>query len=99
GRGHPRAQGPAATPAPRIRAGSRTAPRSGAKRGGRGPRASLGARLPLSCAPARCEPRQPPDMELPAMSDTPPDRLSNDPNSPFYDAAVLERDVAIRFNG
>jgi len=38
-------------------------------------------------------------MELQAMSDTPPDRLSNDPNSPFYDAAVLERDVGIRFKG
>ena len=33
------------------------------------------------------------------MSDTPPDRLSTDPNSPYYDAAVLERDVGIRFKG
>jgi len=33
------------------------------------------------------------------MSDTPPDRLSNDPNSPYYDAAALERDVGIRFKG
>jgi hypothetical protein len=33
------------------------------------------------------------------MTDTPPDRLSNDPRSPHYDAAVLERDVGIRFNG
>ena len=33
------------------------------------------------------------------MSDTPPDRLSNDPNSPFYDADVLARDVGIRFKG
>jgi hypothetical protein len=33
------------------------------------------------------------------MSDTPPDRLSNDPGSPHYDASVLERDVGIRFNG
>jgi hypothetical protein len=32
------------------------------------------------------------------MSDTPPDRLSNDPNSPHYDAAILERGVGIRFN-
>ncbi|MBK6333092.1 MAG: DUF3297 family protein [Thermomonas sp.] len=30
---------------------------------------------------------------------TPPDRLSNDPRSPFYDAAVLERGIGIRFNG
>ena len=33
------------------------------------------------------------------MTDTPPDRLSNDPRSPHYDAGVLERDVGIRFNG
>jgi hypothetical protein len=33
------------------------------------------------------------------MSDTPPDRLSTDPDSPFYDATVLERDVGIRFAG
>ena len=32
------------------------------------------------------------------MSDTPPDRLSNDPSSPHYDAAILERGVGIRFN-
>jgi hypothetical protein len=32
------------------------------------------------------------------MSDNPPDRLSNDPNSPHYDAAILERGVGIRFN-
>jgi hypothetical protein len=28
-----------------------------------------------------------------------PDRLSNDPDSPYYDAAVLERDIGIRFKG
>jgi len=33
------------------------------------------------------------------MTDTPPDRLSSNPNSPFYDEAVLARDVGIRFNG
>ena len=33
------------------------------------------------------------------MTDSPPDRLSNDPNSPFYDAAALERGVGIRFDG
>lgn len=33
------------------------------------------------------------------MSDTPPDRLSNDPESPFHDAEVLARDVGIRFRG
>ncbi len=33
------------------------------------------------------------------MTDTPPDRLSNDPRSPFYDESALERGVGIRFNG
>lgn len=33
------------------------------------------------------------------MTETPPDRLSTDPGSPHYDAAVLDRDVGIRFNG
>jgi hypothetical protein len=31
--------------------------------------------------------------------DTPPDRLSVDPRSPFHDAALLERGIGIRFNG
>ncbi len=33
------------------------------------------------------------------MSDTPPDRLSVDPSSPYHDEAVLARDVGIKFNG
>jgi hypothetical protein len=33
------------------------------------------------------------------MSDTPPDRLSVDPDSPFHAAAVLARDVGVRFKG
>ena len=33
------------------------------------------------------------------MAETPPDRLSNDPKSPHYDATALGRDVGIRFNG
>ncbi len=33
------------------------------------------------------------------MTDTPPDRLSTNPASPYYDAAVLERGVGVRFNG
>jgi hypothetical protein len=33
------------------------------------------------------------------MTDTPPDHLSNNPASPHYDAAVLERGIGIRFNG
>ena len=33
------------------------------------------------------------------MTDTMPDRLSNDPGSKFYDEALLKRGVGIRFNG
>ena len=33
------------------------------------------------------------------MSDTPPDRLCNDPKSPYYDEEALARDVGIRFAG
>jgi hypothetical protein len=33
------------------------------------------------------------------QSDTPPDRLCNDPASPYYDATALARDVGIRFKG
>jgi hypothetical protein len=33
------------------------------------------------------------------MSDELPDRLSSDPSSPFFNAALLERGVGIRFNG
>jgi hypothetical protein len=33
------------------------------------------------------------------MPDTPPDRLSNDPHSPYYDEEVLKRDVGVRFKG
>jgi len=33
------------------------------------------------------------------MTDTLPDRLSNDPKSPFHDEALLERGIGIRFNG
>jgi hypothetical protein len=34
-----------------------------------------------------------------AMTDAPPDRLSNNPTSPFYDADALARDVGVRFKG
>lgn len=34
-----------------------------------------------------------------AMTDAPPDRLSADPESPFHDAALLERGVGVRFKG
>lgn len=33
------------------------------------------------------------------MSDTPPDRLSVNPRSPYYDEAVLARGVGVRFKG
>ncbi len=32
-------------------------------------------------------------------ADTPPDRLSNDPGSPYFNAEALSRDVGIRFKG
>jgi hypothetical protein len=35
----------------------------------------------------------------PAVADTPPDRLCNDPRSPFYDEDLLGRGIGIRFNG
>jgi len=33
------------------------------------------------------------------MSDIPPDRLSNNPKSPYYNEALLQRGVGIRFKG
>jgi hypothetical protein len=33
------------------------------------------------------------------MTDTPPDRLAANPNSPYYDEALLERGVGVRFKG
>jgi len=33
------------------------------------------------------------------MSDTPPDRLSTNPRSPFFEQSLLERGVGIRFKG
>ena len=33
------------------------------------------------------------------MTETPPDRLSNNPKSPDYDAALLARGIGVRFNG
>ena len=37
--------------------------------------------------------------EVSAATDTPPDRLSVNPKSPFYDEALLGRGVGIRFKG
>ena len=33
------------------------------------------------------------------MSEAPPDRLSVDPDSPYYDEAALARGVGVRFKG
>ena len=33
------------------------------------------------------------------MSDSPPDRLSTDPESPFHDSELLARGIGIRFKG
>ncbi|MBS0560627.1 MAG: DUF3297 family protein [Proteobacteria bacterium] len=33
------------------------------------------------------------------MADSPPDRLSNNPRSPFYNEALLARGIGIRFKG
>jgi hypothetical protein len=33
------------------------------------------------------------------VTDTLPDRLCVNPKSPFYDEALLERDIGVRFNG
>ena len=33
------------------------------------------------------------------MPERPPDRLSTDPKSPYYNAEVLKRDVGVRFKG
>ena len=33
------------------------------------------------------------------MPDTPPDHLSNDPRSPYYDEEAIERGIGVRFKG
>ena len=38
-------------------------------------------------------------MSEPKPDDTPPDRLCNDPRSPYFNAEALARDVGIRFKG
>ena len=39
------------------------------------------------------------DARTDSPADAPPDRLCADPDSPFHDAAALERDVGVRFKG
>jgi hypothetical protein len=58
----------------------------------------------LTAPPARATSRSmtddtPPEDATPAITDTPPDRLSANPRSPFYDGALLERGIGIRFEG
>ena len=44
--------------------------------------------------------QQPPATpKSPAMTDTPPDRLSTNPASPYHDADLLARGIGIRFKG
>jgi Protein of unknown function (DUF3297) len=43
--------------------------------------------------------RTPDPGETPPMNDRPPDRLCTNPKSPYYDEALLERGIGIRFNG
>jgi hypothetical protein len=50
---------------------------------------------PADAAPADAAPSD----AAPAVTDTPPDRLSNNPNSLHYDATLLERGIGIRFKG
>ena len=37
--------------------------------------------------------------KTPPEAKTPPDRLSNNPRSPYYDADALKRDIGVRFKG
>ena len=46
----------------------------------------------------RCQGQRRP-AKRPAMTDTPPDHLSIDPASPYFDQATLERGIGIRFKG
>jgi hypothetical protein len=64
--------------------------------------AALGNRQEPACGDHTLEPRAR-SCDLPRMSEespvTLPDRLSVNPNSPFYDEAVLARNVGVRFKG
>ncbi len=41
----------------------------------------------------------PPPRAISHMTDSLPDRLSTNPRSPFYDEALLERGIGVRFRG
>ena len=56
-----------------------------------------GARM-TDLPPAETLPADAPAADMPS-ADTPPDRLSTDPRSPYFQQALLERGVGIRFKG
>ncbi len=62
-------------------------------------RAAIAAALDDAERGGRPEPTPPIPRQESPMPDAPPDRLSNDPRSPYHDAAALERGVGVRFNG
>src|SRR3954466_10879303 len=65
-----------------------------------GPRWQGGFTLCADRAPRRiAAANRDPVMSETIMSDEFPDRLSVDPNSPYYNADILARDVGIRFKG
>ena len=53
------------------------------------PRIDNASRNDYECRPPR----------IPAMTDTPPDHLSNDPSSAFYNEDALSRGIGVRFKG
>src|SRR5437764_13700839 len=50
-------------------------------------------------SPPKTPHKTPPKSSSKSSSKSPPDRLSNDPSSPYYDAEALKHDVGIRFKG
>jgi hypothetical protein len=54
--------------------------------------------LPNGPRPATC-PANHLDPTSSAMTDILPDRLSSNPNSPFYNEELLARDIGVRFKG
>jgi Protein of unknown function (DUF3297) len=55
-------------------------------------------KTPLKSSP-KSSSKSPPKSPPKSPHDSPPDRLSNDPSSPYYDAEALKHDVGIRFQG
>lgn len=45
------------------------------------------------------KPAKPEKSDKPKKSGKPPDRLSNDPRSPYYNADALQREIGVRFKG